>query len=126
LDKGIKKILFAIIVLFILVGCGNQLAPSPVPATPSRSKWQIKREKYRRAWVAYWHDRKTERLTRRANAKSVKREKEAAKAQQRLVDRHIKNQPPEVQERMKASQKEAEKNRPKRNSRQRLRFWKYN
>ncbi|MEW5844966.1 MAG: hypothetical protein AB1777_01735 [Bacteroidota bacterium] len=125
MDKSIKKIRFALIVLLILTSCGKQLAPSPVPATPGRSKWQVKREEVRRAWIAYWHNRKTERITRRAKAKSVKREREAAKAEKKLVDRHVKNQPAEVQERMKASQKEAEKNRPKRNLRQRLRFWKY-
>ena len=121
MDKGIKKILFALIALFVLVGCGKQLAPSPVPATPGRSKWQVKREEYRRAWVAYWHDRKT----RGAKAKSVKREREAEKAEKKLAERHLKKQPPEVQERMKASLKEAEKNRPKRTLRQRLGFWKY-
>ena len=125
MDKGIKKILFALIALFVLVGCGKQLTPSPVPATPGRSKWQVKREEYRRAWVAYWHDRKTERLTRGAKAKSVKREREAEKAEKKLAERHLKKQPPEVQERMKASLKEAEKNRPKRTLRQRLGFWKY-
>ncbi|HDP75312.1 MAG TPA: hypothetical protein ENN49_05495 [Bacteroidales bacterium] len=125
MDKGIKKIRFAFIVLLILTGCGKQLTSSSVPATPGRSKWQVKREGYRRTWIAYWHNRKTERITRRVNAKPVKREKEAAKAQKKLVDRHIKNQPPSVQERMKASLKEAEKNRPKRTLRQRLRFWKY-
>jgi len=122
LDKGIKKILLA---LFILTGCGKQLAPSPVPVTPGRSKWQVKREEYRRAWAAYWHDRKTEKLTRGAKAKSVKRGREAAKVEKKLAERHLKKQPPEVQERMKSSLKEAEKNRPRRTLRQRLGFWKY-
>ncbi len=107
------------------MGCGRQLAPSTVPEMPGQSKLKVKRMESQRAWTAYCHHKKTEKLTSKAEAKSVKSDKQAAKAEKSLVERHIKNQTPEVQERMKASQKEAEKNRPKRTLRQRLGFWKY-
>ena len=125
MHKGIKKIWFIALVLFIPMGCGRQLAPSTVPEMPGQSKLKAKRMESQRAWAAYWHHKKTEKLTSKAEAKSVKSDKQAAKAEKSLVERHIKNQTPEVQERMKASQKEAEKNRPKRTLRQRLGFWKY-
>lgn len=111
--------------MLLFTGCGKQLAPSPIPATPGKTERQIKREERYRAWQAYRHKRKTEKLTRKANAESEKRKRQEAKVEKKTAERQLKKQHPEVQQRMKESQKEAEKNRPYRTLRQRLRFWKY-
>ncbi|MDI3526758.1 MAG: hypothetical protein PWR03_941 [Tenuifilum sp.] len=123
MGKVIKKIWFIAIVLLVFSGCSKNLAPTVVPANPGEKVWKVRVKEIRRKWIAFRYKRKTERLTRKAKSKSEKLKRKDARAEKKLAEQHMKNQHPEVQERMKQSQKEAEKNRTKRTLRQRLRLW---
>lgn len=121
-----KKVLtLSFLLVTLLTGCHKDIAPLTTPPSHGRYSRQVKRENRRRAWQAYWHDRKTNRLTSDANKKIKKSNKAQAHAEKKLREKHVKNQTEEVQEQMKNSLKEAQKNNPKRSLRQRLRLWKF-
>jgi len=125
LRKNSKNICFLLIIFTTLVGCGKQLAPNVVPALPGQSRFSVEINEKQRALQAYLHKRKTERLTREAKAESGKRMQREGKVNSSIAREHLKMQHPNVQKHMQESQKEAEKNRPFRNLRQRLRLWRY-
>ncbi|MGD9978282.1 MAG: hypothetical protein AB7S54_10155 [Bacteroidales bacterium] len=116
---------YIFLLTFVIQGCSKNLSPQTVPVVPGKSAWRVKREQKKRERQAYWHKRKTERLTNKTERKLEKSKRESLKALEKLRKEHINNQLPEVQVRMKETEKQAEQNNSKRTLRQRLRIWKF-
>lgn len=121
-----KKVLFLWVTLVATAyGCSKDLAPQTVKTVPGKSEWKSNREQRKRARQAYWHKKRNERITRKSDRKLRRLKREGERAEAKLQKRHMDKQTPEVQKRMKETQKEAEQNNGKRTLRQRLGRWKY-
>lgn len=121
-----KKVFYCLLIVVLTVqGCSKELAPQTIQSLPGKSERKINREQRKRERRAYWHKRKTNKITRKAEKKLDRQKASSIKAEKKLRERHIKKQDAKTQERMKASKKESEKNNAQRTLRQRLRLWKF-
>lgn len=124
--QNYKKVFFLWLILVVTTfSCANDLAPQTVKSVPGKSEWRNNREQRKRARQAYWHKRRNHRITRKSDRKLRRIKREGVRVEARLKKKHMEKQTPEVQKRMKQTQKDAEQNNGKRTLRQRLRLWKY-
>ena len=121
--QSYKKVLLLLLIICfagINAGCHRKVLPTTYPNKPGLFPITIPKKEYRmkRRFI------KLNSIERKLNRKSERAKRDALKAQAAGRVRHISQQAPNVQERMKKSFEESERTRKRKTFWERLMFWK--
>ena len=125
--QSYKKVLLLLLILCLAginEGCHKKVRPTTYPNKPGIFPITIPKKEYRLKRNHNYENKKLSRIKRKINRKSERAKRDALKDQEAGRKRHINNQTPKVQERMKRSFEESEKTRKRRTFWDRLMFWK--
>jgi len=125
--QSYKKVFLLLLIIsfaWINEGCHRKVLPTNYPNKPGLFPITIHKKEYRLKRKNSNTNKKLNRVERKRNKKSEKAKRDALKAQERGRERHINQQTPKVQERMKKSLEESENTRRRETFWERLMFWK--